>query len=80
MLRLTIAAGPTAEAVKAIFHGIYGEGLSPGEPETLRVLGERLGVSDPERAVQSAAVKEELCRLRLLKAYYQQLVVLIYYF
>ena len=60
MLRLTIAAGSTRQAAEAIFHGIYGEGLPPGEPETLRVLGERLGVSDPERAVQSAAVKEEL--------------------
>ena len=60
MLRLTIAAGATRQAVEAIFHGIYGEGLAPGEPETLHVLGERLGIADPERAIQAAAVKDAL--------------------
>ena len=60
MLRLTIAAGATRQAVEAIFHGIYGEGLAPGEPETFRVLGERLGIADPERAIQAAAVKDAL--------------------
>jgi len=60
MLRLTIAAGSTRQAVGTIFHSIYGEGLAPGEPETVRVLGERLGVADPEQAVQTPAVKDVL--------------------
>ena len=64
MLRLTIAAGSTAKAVETIFHGIYGEGLAPGEPQTVRVLGERLGVAGPEQAVQSPDVKVEFARFR----------------
>lgn len=60
MLRLTIAAGSTAQAVETIFHGIYGEGRAPGDAGTLGVLGERLGVADPEQAVQAPAVKEAL--------------------
>ena len=60
MLRLTIAAGSSPEAVRTIFHGIYGEGRAPGDAETVRVLGERLGVVDPEHAVQAPDVKEEL--------------------
>ena len=60
MLRLTIAAGATANVIEAVFHGIYGEGRPPGESETVRVLGERLGVADPEAAIQSPAVKEAL--------------------
>lgn len=60
MLRLTIAAGSTTQAVETIFHGIYGNGLAPGEPETLRLLGERLGLSDPAQAVQAPDVKEAL--------------------
>ena len=60
MLRLTIAAESTAEAVRTIFHGIYGEGRAPGEPETLRMLGERLGIANPEQAIQTPEVKEQL--------------------
>jgi 2-hydroxychromene-2-carboxylate isomerase len=60
LLRLTIAAGSTPEVVKAIFQGIYGEGRAPGDAETIRVLGTRLGINDPEQAIQAEAVKEQL--------------------
>ena len=40
--------------------GVDVEGLAPGEPETLHVLGERLGIPDPERVIQAAAVKDAL--------------------
>lgn len=60
VLRLTVAAGATEYAVKTIFHGIYGEGLDPGDPETVVKLGERLKISDPQRAIQSSAVKDTL--------------------
>lgn len=60
MLRLTIAAGSTRQAAETVFHGIYGEGRPPAEPETIRVLGERLGVSDPEAAIQLPEVKQAL--------------------
>ena len=59
-LRLTIAAGANEQTVRTIFHGIYGEGLDPGARETILKLGERLGVQDAERAIQSSAVKEGL--------------------
>ena len=60
VLRLTIAAGATKDAVKTIFHGIYGEGLHPGKRETILKLGERLSISDPEQAIQSSAIKNIL--------------------
>ena len=60
LLRLTIAAGSTPEAVKTIFHGIYGEGRDPGDAETIRVLGKRLGINEPEQAIQAPAVKDTL--------------------
>jgi 2-hydroxychromene-2-carboxylate isomerase len=59
-LRLTILAGATEQSVKTIFHSIYGEGLDPGERGTILALGERLSIPDPERAIQSSAVKDAL--------------------
>lgn len=60
ILRLTIAAGSTPETVRAIFHGVYGEAMPPGDSATIRTLGERLGVADPEQAIASAPVKDTL--------------------
>jgi len=60
LLRLTIAAGSTSQAVETIFHGIYGEGRAPGDPETVRVLGKRLGIGHPAEAIQEQAVKDKL--------------------
>lgn len=60
LLRLTIAAGSTQEAVKTIFHGLYAEGRTPADVQTINVLGARLGIKDPEQAIQSQAVKDAL--------------------
>ena len=60
VLRLTIAAGASEDAVRTVFHGIYGEGLEPGAGETVLELGQRLGVPDPEAAIQTSAVKDAL--------------------
>ena len=58
--RLTIAAGSTQESIKAIFHGIYAEGRDPADAITIGVLGARLGIKNPEQAIQSQAVKDAL--------------------
>ncbi len=60
MLRLTIAAGATPDVARTIFQGIYGEGRAPADPETVEVLGERLGVTAPTDAISQPAVKEAL--------------------
>jgi 2-hydroxychromene-2-carboxylate isomerase len=60
LLRLTIAAGSTQEAVQTIFRGIYVEGRTPTDADTINVLGARLGINDPEKAIESQAVKDAL--------------------
>jgi 2-hydroxychromene-2-carboxylate isomerase len=59
-LRLAIAAGPTMNSVRMIFHHIYGEGNSPESAATLSALASRLGIDDVERRLSGACVKDTL--------------------
>ena len=59
-LRLTIARGVTLQTVETVFDAIWKEGRDPEEPETQRVLGERLGIADPPAAASAPEVKARL--------------------
>jgi 2-hydroxychromene-2-carboxylate isomerase len=57
-LRLAIAAGTTAAAVRAIFEDVWTTGADPSDPPRFRALCEKLGV-EPAR-LSSPEVKEAL--------------------
>ncbi len=59
-LRLAIALGAVPEAVHAIFDFIWAEGRDPADPVEWNALGTRLGVADPEAAIDKQAVKDAL--------------------
>lgn len=59
-LRLALALGATPEAVHAIFDFIWAEGRDPGAPAAWQALGAKLGVADPDAAVERPQVKEAL--------------------
>ncbi len=59
-LRVTIARGATAAAVRTIFDFIWAEGRDPDDPAEWKALGAKLGVADPDAAVERADVKEAL--------------------
>lgn len=59
-LRLCIAAGSTADATRAIFDWIYGQGRAGDTVEALQPVANRLGVADPTAAVANPEVKAKL--------------------
>ena len=59
-LRLCVAAGSSAEHVRALFHVIYGEGLQPDEPDGIEAMAKALNIADPETAMATPEVKETL--------------------
>lgn len=59
-LRLCLAAGNSAEAVRAIFDDLWVDGADTADPARFRRLRERLKVTEDQLA--SPAVKEELRR------------------
>ena len=48
LLRLCLAAGSTKEAVDAIFHCIWAEGLAGDQPENWRIFCDAVGFSEEE--------------------------------
>jgi 2-hydroxychromene-2-carboxylate isomerase len=59
-LRLCVAAGPTWEAVQAIFAHLWREGRPGTTPAELAGVGAALGIADVDGAVNSAATKQRL--------------------
>ena len=59
-LRLAIAQGAAPAAVHAIFDFIWAEGRDPADPAAWNALGARLGISDPDAAIDRQAVKDAL--------------------
>src|SRR5262249_2569183 len=59
-LRLAIARGGEPDAVHGIFDFIWAEGRDPGDPGEWKALGAKLGVPDPDAAVEKPGVKEAL--------------------
>ena len=60
LLRLTIAAGSTLGAVRAVYAHLWGEGRDAEAPESLEKLGARLGLSDVSGALADPAIKNQL--------------------
>lgn len=59
-LRLAIAAGPTWDAVHAIFRFIWQEGGDMGDPAAVAAMANRLGIGDAAARLADPAVKERL--------------------
>jgi 2-hydroxychromene-2-carboxylate isomerase len=59
-LRLCIAAGPSTEAVDALFDWIWAKGQAGDSADALRPVAERLGIADPAAAIAVPAVKAAL--------------------
>ena len=59
-LRLAIAQGAAPAAVHAIFDFIWAEGRDPADPVEWNALGTRLGIADPDGAIEKPAVKDAL--------------------
>lgn len=59
-LRLALAAGPSVDNVKAIYHHIFGEGGEPDTEDGVRAMAERVGVTDVEASLSDQSVKDAL--------------------
>ena len=59
-LRLIIAAGSDARAVRTVLDAVYREGRDVSDPKVIAELARELGVADPEAAVSEPAVKQRL--------------------
>jgi 2-hydroxychromene-2-carboxylate isomerase len=59
-LRLAIAQDAAPAAVHAIFDFIWAEGRDPADPVEWNALGARLGIADPDAAIEVPAVKDAL--------------------
>ncbi len=59
-LRLAITEGAAPAAVHAIFDFIWAEGRDPADPVEWNALGTRLGIADPDAAIEVQAVKDAL--------------------
>ena len=60
-LRLCIAAGPSWQAIGAIFNHLWRDGNAGTTAAELTDIGRMLGVADVEAALNDAAVKNALC-------------------
>jgi 2-hydroxychromene-2-carboxylate isomerase len=60
LLRLAVSLGGDLAAVRAMFHHVWGIGQDADDPESLRALGETLGIDDVDARIADPAVKETL--------------------
>ncbi len=60
LLRLTLAAGASVEAVRIVYTHVWGEGRDGQEMDSIRDLAAKLGISDLDAAIGDPEVKEEL--------------------
>ncbi len=59
-LRLAVALGAKADAIRAIFDFIWAEGRDPSDPVEWFALATRLGLADADRLVERPKVKDTL--------------------
>lgn len=60
LLRLTIAAGSTLDAVQTIYQCVWGAGADAESPETIKELCARLGIADAQGVLADPSVKDTL--------------------
>jgi 2-hydroxychromene-2-carboxylate isomerase len=60
LLRLTIAAGNTVEAVRIVYEHVFGEGNDGQDVESVRAVAVKLGIADVERTLSRQTIKDEL--------------------
>lgn len=60
LLRLTIAAGSTLEAVRIVYEHVFGEGNDGQEESSVAALGKKLGILDVAEVLTRQSIKEEL--------------------
>ena len=60
MLRLAVTVADALQAIKIIFHHIWGEGQDGQDPSSLAALGQKLGIRDVEKRTSDQAVKDKL--------------------
>lgn len=60
LLRLTIAAGSTMEAIEAVYARVWGDGADAEAAATIDAIGTKLGISDPARVLADPAIKQAL--------------------
>jgi 2-hydroxychromene-2-carboxylate isomerase len=58
LLRLTVAAGSTLDAVEAIYARVWGQGGDAEAAETIEAIGKQLGVADVARVIAEPPVKD----------------------
>lgn len=60
LLRLAVTVADDLQAIKIIFHHIWGEGQDGQDPSSLAALGQKLGIRDVEKRTSDQAVKDKL--------------------
>jgi 2-hydroxychromene-2-carboxylate isomerase len=60
LLRLTVAAGSTLEAVQTIYQHVWGEGADADTPESIEEVGAKLGLADVSGALADPSIKAAL--------------------
>jgi 2-hydroxychromene-2-carboxylate isomerase len=60
LLRLTLAAGSTLDAVQTVYTSVWGEGADAEAEDSIEAIGARLGVKDVKGALADPAIKDAL--------------------
>lgn len=60
LLRLTIAAGSTLDAVRIVYDHVWGQGHDAQDPASVAALAARLGIADHEAVLADPALKAAL--------------------
>jgi 2-hydroxychromene-2-carboxylate isomerase len=60
LLRLAVSLDGDLDAMRVIFHHVWGAGQDADTPESLRALGKTLGIDDVETRIADQAVKDAL--------------------
>lgn len=61
-LRLYLAAGGGTDNAGKVFDVIYGQGLQPDAPDGINAIAVKLGITDPEAAMATPEIKNDLKR------------------
>jgi 2-hydroxychromene-2-carboxylate isomerase len=60
LLRLTVAAGSTLDAVRTVYAHVWGRGADAEAEASIEALGAKLGVADVGRALADPSIKDAL--------------------
>ena len=60
LLRLTIAAGSTLDAVQTVYQHVFGEGNDGQDPDSIAAVAQKLGIEDVDAALASQPNKDAL--------------------